>query len=78
MFLMIFQSLISPRKSRCDVLNGNTQGHDYPPPNFKFQTIFHSRVPIETFHVSKNVFFITLTTFMWLKGVFVIMLRYLK
>ncbi len=27
---MIFQNLIGPKKSRCDVPNGNTQGKDYP------------------------------------------------
>jgi hypothetical protein len=28
-FLMIFQSLMGLGKSRCDVPNGTTQGHDY-------------------------------------------------
>jgi hypothetical protein len=30
MFLMIFQSSMGPRKSRCDVHNGTTQGNSYP------------------------------------------------
>jgi hypothetical protein len=29
MFPMIFQSSMGPRKSRCDVPSGTTQGHDY-------------------------------------------------
>jgi hypothetical protein len=57
MFLMIFQNLMGPRKSRCEVLNGTTQGQDCPLPNFKFQFFFHFRVPIESFHVSRNVFY---------------------
>jgi hypothetical protein len=54
---MIFQSLMGPRKSRCGVFNGTTQGQDCHPPNFKFQTFFHSQIPIETFHVSRDVFY---------------------
>jgi hypothetical protein len=54
---MIFQSLIGPGKSRCDVPSGTTQRQDGPPPNFKFQIFFHSRIPIKTFHVSKDVDF---------------------
>jgi hypothetical protein len=30
MFLMIFQSSMGPRKLRCDVHNGTTQGYSYP------------------------------------------------
>jgi hypothetical protein len=48
---------MGPRKSRCDIPSGTTQGQDYPPPNFKFQVFFHSQVPIEILHVSKNVVF---------------------
>jgi hypothetical protein len=57
MFLMIFQSLTGLGKSRCDIPSGTTQGQDYPPPNFKFQVFFHSRIPIKTLHVSKDVEF---------------------
>jgi hypothetical protein len=30
---MIFQSLMGPRKSRCDIPNGTTQGQDCPRAN---------------------------------------------
>ncbi len=30
MFLMIFQSLMGPRKSRCDIPNGTTQRWAFP------------------------------------------------
>jgi hypothetical protein len=75
---MIFQSLMGLGKSRCDIPSDTTQGLDNPPPNFKFQAFFHSQVPIKILHVQKMLIFITLTTLMRLKGVFVIMLRYLK
>jgi hypothetical protein len=34
MFLMAFQSSMGPRKSRCDIPNGTTQGNPYPKSNF--------------------------------------------
>ncbi len=33
MFLMIFQSLMDPRKSRCNNPNGTTEGQDCPGAN---------------------------------------------
>jgi len=60
---MIFQNLMGLGKSRCDVPSGTTQRHDAPPPNIKFQVFFHSRVPIETLHVLKDVDFYHLDSF---------------
>jgi hypothetical protein len=60
---MIFQILMGLGKSRCDVFSDTTQGWDCPLPNFKFQVFFHSRIPIKTLHVSKDVEFYHLDSF---------------
>jgi hypothetical protein len=49
---MVFQSLMGPRKSRCDVPNGTTQGHDYPSAN---ENIYQYGKIIKLFELHKKM-----------------------